>query len=127
MNWEGVAAETLDDFLADWNRATEDRTFVPRSGDSSQQAADRFLAALNELADEADPEAQLAVVAHGGVTVDALRTLLGDAYVRGHQPALIEDGVPCCAVTRLERSGETWTVTLPSTEHLDQRIDHRRA
>jgi broad specificity phosphatase PhoE len=127
MNWEGAADGTLDEFLAEWSRASEDRSFVPRGGDSSQQAADRFIAALNELADEANPGEQLVVVAHGGVTVDALRTLLGDAYVRARQPALIDAGVPCCAITRLKRAREMWTAELPSTEHLERPVDHRRA
>ena len=53
MNWTG-AAESLDDFLADWQRGSADRTSVPRSGDSSLDAAIRFLDALSDLADLAD-------------------------------------------------------------------------
>jgi broad specificity phosphatase PhoE len=66
---------------------------VPRSGDSSHQAADRFLACV------AEPRpGPFAVVTHGGVTVDALRTLLGDDAVPAE---LVRNGVPSCAVTTL--------------------------
>jgi hypothetical protein len=39
------------------------------------------------------------VVSHGGVTVDLLRTLLGDT---GLPEQLIADGVPPCAVTTFD-------------------------
>lgn len=116
MNWEGEE-QTLDEFLAEWRRASEDRSFVPRCGDSSEQAADRFLVALKELA-EAGDEGDVAVVAHGGVTVDAIRTVLGDEELLTQQPALIGEGVPPCAITVFRHGGGEWVVELPSTQHL---------
>ena len=36
-------------------------------------------------------------------------------------PALIEEGVPSCAVTALQQDGDGWNVDrLPSTAHLDE-------
>jgi broad specificity phosphatase PhoE len=125
MNWEGRPGQTLEEFLAEWQRASMDRSFVPQSGDSSEQAADRLLAALDVLADEADDGDQVVAVTHGGITIDALRTLLGDAALRAQRPTLIEEGVPCCAITALRRAGGTWAVELPSTGHLDQLVEHR--
>jgi hypothetical protein len=58
------------------------------------------------------------VVAHGGVTVDLLRTIVSDVVLRDRYPSLIEDGVPSCGLTRL-RVGGDWTVeSVGSTEHL---------
>lgn len=116
MNWEG-AEQTLDEFLAEWHRASEDRSFEPQSGDSSEQAADRFLAALAELAETGD-EGDIVVVAHGGVTVDAIRTVLGDGPLLSQQPELIAEGVPPCAITVFRPDERQWIVEPPSTEHL---------
>lgn len=94
MNWSDD--EPLADFLADWAATVRDRDYVPRSGDSSRQAGDRFLACLTDLAGEPGP---VAVVTHGGVTVDLLRTLAGDEALTD---SLLHDGIPSCAITTLD-------------------------
>jgi broad specificity phosphatase PhoE len=128
MNWEGEEHQALEDFLAEWQVATNDRSYVPRSGDSSEQAAARFIGAINELANQLPIDGTLAVVAHGGVTVDTLRTIAGDDNIQACRPELLTDGVPSGAITVLERSGLTWQVNeLPSTAHLDQAVHHRPA
>jgi len=125
MNWEGEVAQPLADFLGEWERATADRTFVPRSGDSSQDAGSRFIAALNDLA-HGRPNGTIVVVAHGGVTVDALRSIAGDEAIEPENPGLLRDGVPCCAITSLRHENGRWTVShLPSTDHLDDAVNHR--
>lgn len=116
MNWEGQE-QTLDEFLSEWRRASMDRSFTPQCGDSSGEAADRFLAVLTELATTGD-EGDIAVVAHGGVTVDAIRTVLGDETLLSQQPALIDEGVPPCAITVFNYTHGEWVVELPSTQHL---------
>jgi len=127
MNWEGQESQSLEDFLADWERATRDRAYVPRSGDSSDDAGARFVAGLDDLARERR-DGTVVVVAHGGVTVDALRTIVGDECIERELPDLIANGVPCCAITGLRHDGLAWSVVhLPSTDHLDDQIDHRPA
>lgn len=127
MNWDGEHDQTLDDFLVEWERATTDRSFIPRGGDSSEQAATRFLDGISAIADGLPPNATVAVVAHGGVTVDTLRTLAGDAYICHHRPRLLADGVPCGAVTILERRDGSWRLDrLPSADHVEA-VDHRPA
>jgi broad specificity phosphatase PhoE len=107
MNWDG--SQPFDDFLADWQHATADRSFVPRTGDSSLAAAARFLAGLADLAQLA-PDATAIVVAHGGVTTDALRTVLGDAGLHRRSPTLLAEGIPPCALTTFTRTSATWTI-----------------
>ena len=119
MNWAGEPEQTLAAFASEWRRASADRSFVPRSGDSSEQAAARLLAAVADLAEQAGDDGQVVVVTHGGVTVDAIRTLLGDERVRAQRPSLIDDGVPSCAVTTFRQEAVGWSVVLPSTAHLD--------
>jgi broad specificity phosphatase PhoE len=107
MNWDG--SQPIGDFLADWAQSVRDRDFVPRTGDSSRQAARRLCAFLHEHADAAGT---VAVITHGGVTADLLRTLIGDDAV----PAgLMDQGVPSCAITTLDRLK---VVDVARTDHL---------
>lgn len=120
MNWDEAGGQTSAEFLEEWQRATADRSYVPSSGDSSEHAASRFIDAISDIADGMPTgDTTLAVVAHGGVTVDTLRTIAGDAHLRAHMPGLITDGVPCGAVTILGRREGRWQLDqLPSTSHL---------
>jgi broad specificity phosphatase PhoE len=119
INWDGPDAESLEDFLDDWRAPSADRSHRPRSGDSSSDAAARFLTALNELA-ATHSDSTAMVITHGGVTTDALRTLLGDDALQTRAPRLIDDGVPCCAITTLSATDDGWAVTaIADTQHLD--------
>lgn len=119
MSWEDESTHSLAEFLAEWDRASRDRRYRPVVGDSSAEAADRFLAAVRDLAAGAPADAVVVAVAHGGVTVDGLRTLLGDDVLVARRPELVHEGVPCGAVTRLRVIGDgVLVVSLPSTSHL---------
>jgi broad specificity phosphatase PhoE len=103
MNWgDGPAGQSLDDFLREWARTTADRDFTPASGESSRVAGARLLAALDDLATNG-PGGRLVLVTHGGVTVDLLRTLVGDDALQRQHPTLLAQGIPPAAVTRLRR------------------------
>jgi broad specificity phosphatase PhoE len=107
MNWDG--SQPIEEFLADWVRSTNDRDFVPATGESSRQAGQRLHAFL---ADREHERAPVAAVTHGGVTVDLLRTVLGDQTLPSY---LIDNGVPACAATRFD--GLT-VIEIASTAHL---------
>jgi broad specificity phosphatase PhoE len=105
MNWTGAA-----DFAEQWERTTHDRDFIPDSGDSSRLAGARLLAFVTEHSTAND--GSVAAVTHGGVTVDLLRTLLGDDAV----PAgLLQNGIPPGAITTLDAST---VVGIAETGHL---------
>ena len=126
MNWDDDASIDFDEFLAEWQRATDDRSYQPAVGDSSNNAAARFIDALVDL--EHDHAGVVVVVTHGGVTVDALRAIAGDASVIEANADLVADGVPSCAITRLRVSGGAVTIIdYPSTDHLDRTTRHRPA
>jgi broad specificity phosphatase PhoE len=94
MNWEG--GEPWAEFTAEWEKSAADRDYVPRSGDSSRRAGER----LRDFLLEHQPvSGSVALVSHGGVTVDLLRSLLGDDRVPG---GLLRDGVPGCAITTFD-------------------------
>lgn len=121
MNWEGDRVESIESFLADWSRASSDRSFRPRSGDSSFAAAAR----LREFLDELPEEGTFVVVTHGGVTTDLLRDLLGDDGLEAARPGLVAQGVPCGAITTLEGTAEAWLVTeIAAISHLGALMPH---
>ncbi|HEX5188343.1 MAG TPA: histidine phosphatase family protein [Streptosporangiaceae bacterium] len=93
-NWAGTTP--FEAFLADWQRSVEDRDYVPGGGDSSRQAGERMRAFVAGLPADHGP---VAAVTHGGLTVDLLRTMLGDDQVPDE---LLSDGVPPCAITTLD-------------------------
>ncbi|MFI6604028.1 histidine phosphatase family protein [Nonomuraea sp. NPDC050536] len=107
MNWDG--SQPMEEFLEDWMATTRDRDFVPSSGDSSRQAAERMKACLHDLIGRPGP---VSLVTHGGVTVDLLRTLLGDDMV---PITLVQDGIPPCAITTLN---DLSVVSIASVSHL---------
>jgi broad specificity phosphatase PhoE len=123
MNWdESVPAER---FFADWTRTSEDRDFVPAVGDSSRAAGARFRAFLQEHSpvergDEFGEDGPIAVACHGGVTVDLLRTLLGDPAV---PEVLLREGVPSGAITVIDGLRP---IAIAETGHLaGLETDHR--
>jgi broad specificity phosphatase PhoE len=67
-------------------------------------------ACLADLAQEPGP---LALVTHGGATVDLLRTLIGDQAVPSE---LMHQGVPACAITMLD---DLSVVEIASVSHLE--------
>lgn len=125
MNWDG--SEPIETFLDDWHRASADRDYTPRSGDSSSVAGARFVDAITDHATRRSDQT-FVVVAHGGVTTDALRTLIGDDALGETAPTLIGDGVPCCAFTTLEWDGVRWQIeSVAVTDHLEAESQHRPA
>jgi hypothetical protein len=58
-------------------------------------------------------------VSHGGVTVDALRTIIGDEALEAANPGIIDEGISGGAVTELVWSGGTWEPKMvAATGHL---------
>ena len=85
------------------------RWLVLGNGESSRSAGERlrlFLAGLS------GGSSRVAVVSHGGVTVDLLRNLLGDD---GLPARLMADGIPPCAITTLD---DFHVVGIAATGHL---------
>jgi broad specificity phosphatase PhoE len=110
LNWDGTQA--FDAFLAEWDRSTEDRDLVLDNGESSRSAGERLRLFLVDLVGDGGP---VAVVSHGGVTVDLLRNLLGDD---GLPARLIDDGIPACAITTLD---DLHVTSIAATGHLTGR------
>lgn len=116
MNWTLDDYSSLAEFQVDWERASRDRTYVPRAGDSSVVAAARFREFLDEAATRWPASV---VVTHGGVTVDLLRDLILDEELERRLPDVIDNGIPPCGLTRLLRDASTWgVIDIADTRHL---------
>jgi broad specificity phosphatase PhoE len=107
LNWDGSLP--FDTFLALWARTMRDRDWVPAGEESSRQAGRRLAGFLAGLPAAPGP---VAVVTHGGITVDLLRNLLGDDAV---PPQVLTAGIPPCAITAVD---DLTVVTIASTSHL---------
>ena len=66
VNWD--VSQTLEEFLAEWDRSTLDRDFMPGHGDSSRQAGQRLRSFLLDLAAEPGP---VAAISHGGTPLSS--------------------------------------------------------
>ncbi len=104
INWEGEPHQSRDAFRKDWERSTIDRDFQPAFGDSSRTAGARFAAFLDEVHGRL-PEGRVVIVAHGGVTVDLVRTWFGDEHVRDLAVGAIDHGLNACGITRIVIDG----------------------
>ncbi len=111
MNWDG--AQAFDAFLADWDRATKDRDLVLGNGESSRSAGERLRVFLGGLSGVSGP---VAAVSHGGVTIDLLRSLVGDDAL---PPGLVGEGIPACAITTLD---DLRVTGIAATGHLGSRV-----
>ncbi len=107
LNWAG--SQPYDAFLALWARTTADRDYLPPGGDSSRQGGARL---MEFLADLPGTPGTVAAVTHGGVTIDLLRSLLGDDEL---PPQLLTAGVPPGAITAIS---DLHVVLIASISHL---------
>jgi broad specificity phosphatase PhoE len=123
VNWDHECGLTFEEFLAEWKRGCDDRAYEPTNGDSSIAAADRFIAAVIDIGRAAE-SAAVVVVTHGGITVDATRTLTGAAAADHALRELVDHGVPCGAITRMQVDGDAVSVVAyPSTRHLASHLE----
>jgi broad specificity phosphatase PhoE len=117
MNWDD-AAQSIDEFLVAWDRSSQDRNFIPSTGASSNAAARRLQSFLEQF-EVTDSGSVVVAVVHGGVTVDLLRTLMGDTPLEAASPGIIRNGVPSCALTQLVYGPTEWVLrSIAWTDHL---------
>lgn len=74
MNWSDPTV-TRQQFLQEWIRATNVRSYVPQYGDSSLATGQRIESLIKEIAAKDD---HIVLVTHGGAILDYLRNVFGD-------------------------------------------------
>lgn len=107
-NWGEDPEQTIQHFFEEWNKATWEREFQPRVGDTSIAAGKRLEKAVESLSEAAEKESEehIVLVTHGGIIADFLRNVFEDEKL---QHLIIEFPmgkgyeVPECSVTIIER------------------------
>lgn len=74
MNWEDQGI-TRQEFLQEWIKATNDREYIPKYGDSSLATGQRIHQLVTEVSEDGD---HVVLVTHGGAILDYLRNVFGD-------------------------------------------------
>ena len=119
-NWGEDPTQPIEEFFTEWNKATFDRTYQPKVGDSSQQAGERMEQALEQLA--GNKNQHIILVTHGGIIMDFLRNVLSEDEV-AHLLRSFDQGqgyeVPECSITVVEKTSDGVNVKqLVSSAHL---------
>jgi hypothetical protein len=91
LNWDGSLP--FDAFLALWAQTMRDRDWRLREGSHHGRQAHGYRTSSLGCPPRPRP---VAVVTHGGITVDLLRNLLGDDAVTPH---VLTAGIPTHAIT----------------------------
>lgn len=77
MNWSDQGV-TRQEFLQEWIKATNNREYIPKYGDSSLATGQRIHQFVTEVAGDND---HLVLVSHGGAILDYLRNVFGDEKI----------------------------------------------
>lgn len=120
MNWTNKCGLSLPEFMEEWRRATADRSYTPVVGESSTAAGARLDGWIRAAATQ--HSGSVVCVTHGGVTIDLLRTLIGDAELQHRAPGLIDAGMPPGAISKLAVVGEdVEVIEIAALRHLVDR------
>lgn len=74
MNWEDQGI-TRQKFLQEWIKATNNREYIPKYGDSSLATGHRIHQLVTKISADGD---HVVLVTHGGAILDYLRNVFGD-------------------------------------------------
>ncbi|WP_010268377.1 histidine phosphatase family protein [Paenibacillus senegalensis] len=121
-NWGDLPGQTFEEFVAMWNRCTQEPDYIPPVGDSAKQAAERLASLLQDLSKEYPEDSSLVVVTHGGLITDFLVQAFTDQelnvwhpHFRSQQSELVAE----CSITKLTYKGGTFQlIDFASTSHL---------
>lgn len=121
MNWTGEA--TREEFVDEWVRATRERDYVPRFGDSSRVTGGRVVACIDSVLVDSK---NLVVVSHGGAIIDYLRNIFDDEVLDGLKKTYVNgEGFEMlnCAVTKVSFVGKPTIGVLNFVGHLSERSE----
>lgn len=90
MNWGDIPAQPLEDFVADWDRCSRERTYQPTTGDSSIDAGRRIEQFLAECQTRF-LDGHVLAVTHGGVLADFLLNVFPVEELNDARPEFYPD------------------------------------
>lgn len=124
MNWDDESI-SKQDFLSEWTKATQDRSYTPQWGSSSQATGERIHELVTSLGQEQDQHVVL--VSHGGAIVDFLRTLFDDEAIselKTQYPEGEDYQMLNCSINTVSLGDESVIELLNFIDHLDTSSEH---
>lgn len=112
-DWEGTPFQVLaseHDFVG---RTIADPAFAPPGGESLSQVAERIVAAIRQIHEQHETDAQVLVVGHGAALAIALSSLIDSSPARW-----IDYHFANCSLTELVLSPSPYVNFFNSTQHL---------
>lgn len=107
LNWGAVPDHSREEFLSDWYRASAERDYVPRGGDSSRATGERVNSYLHELAGRS-LHAHIVCVMHGGALADWLLNTFDNTWLRATYPEF--ELVPPASITQIHAHGNEFVI-----------------
>lgn len=109
MNWGDIVGQPFDDFIAQWERCSQDRNYQPAVGDSSRAAGQRLEAFVTDRYQQRVGSTVVAVT-HGGVIADFLLNVFASAELQRVRPEFCREPysstiIPECSMTTIRYDG----------------------
>jgi broad specificity phosphatase PhoE len=123
-NWGDLPEQTFEDFVALWNRCSQNRHWLPPAGDSAVQSGRRIESFIRAVSQTETTPSVLAV-AHGGVITDFLLNVIPLEILQAFHPAFEaaqSQLIPECSTTQIVyHAGQYALKTLGDARHLQPR------
>lgn len=121
-NWGDLPEQTFEEFIAMWDRCTNDPDYLPPVGDSSKQAGERLAFFLTEFTSVEPPDSYIVLVTHGGLITDFLVNTFPEHELNVWHPdfiAMQSQLIPECSITTLIHENGKYTIQdFASVAHL---------
>lgn len=108
MEWE--QKQSLDVFLAEWDKTDKDRSYVPPFGESSINKGKSMKEVIDELVKKYS-DGNILIVSHGGAIGDLLRNLLGEEnipHVKNPLSGATYIDILECSITIVEKDKDSF-------------------
>lgn len=120
-NWGDIPDQTFDEFVALWDKCTQERDYVPPQGDSARMAGDRLALCLSDISFKY-PESSTIIVTHGGLITDFLINVISESELDQVHPNFIHlqtSLVKECSITIVSFEKDHFTlIDFANTSHL---------
>lgn len=122
MNWGDNPTQSFEEFIKEWDYASNHRDFQPTVGDSSSRKAGKRLEAVIKDLAKRYRNTHVVIVTHGGIISDMLRNVFPEHELRKFKdkfPEEREKHILDCSITVIKRNrGKYYLKKFASTEHL---------
>lgn len=124
MNW-GHESISRDEFLTEWTKATQERSYTPKWGDSSKSTGKRIHNLVKDF--DLDKPQHIVLVSHGGSIVDFLRNIFDDEAIvqlEKQYPEGVDYQMLNCSINTVKFEKEPKIELLNFIDHLDNSSEH---